>query len=347
MKELQWRDSMRSPKLYFVDLRLFVLLLAWVFWPRVWTLVPVLAVIAFLVVVEHKGYRPGAAVRALRRRVAGRPRAWVGRRYRRWVDYGVWGAVAVFVVGWIRAPVEAEFLYIAPVQEEAPTLVVVNAAPDVGEVAVAQVMEGSSGDGAEGQGAGEGPAGLVSSPAGASQRPRVVVRIRGQESGDSAESAQQADSWGRFLRAFEERRLQHGPGADAAEVEGETDAVAEVIEEALGGAVAEEEVVVAAARGDAELEAEVVPIWAVAGGTTLEEILGQWGEEAGVEVVMLTDRVYEIASSHRFTGEFQEAVRALLFGLGGLAYAPIGQLSNDGRVLAIYHRGPGRRAEGE
>ena len=327
MKELQWRDSMRSPKLYFVDLRLFLLLLAWVFWPRLWTLVPVLAVIAFLVVVDHKGYRPGAAVRAVRRRVAGRPRAWVGRRYRRWVDYGVWGAVSVLAVGWVRAPV-AEFLYIAPVQEEAPTLAVVNAVPDVGDVAVVERT-------------GEGAAGVVSSPAGAAQRSRVVVQIRGQE------PAPEDDSGAPLVRGGEEARIPQGPDGAVAEVVGETDAAAGGIGEAVREEVAADGVVVAAARGDAIREEAAAPTWEVAGGTTLEEVLGQWGEVAGVEVVMLTDRVYEIASSHRFTGEFREAVRALLFGLGGLAYAPIGQLSNDGRVLAIYHRGPERREEGE
>lgn len=318
---------MRSPKLYFVDLRLFLLLLAWVFWPRLWTLVPVLAVIAFLVVVDHKGYRPGAAVRAVRRRVAGRPRAWVGRRYRRWVDYGVWGAVSVLAVGWVRAPV-AEFLYIAPVQEEAPTLAVVNAAPDVGDVAVVQRT-------------GEGAAGVVSSPAGAAQRSRVVVQIRGQE------PAPEDDSGAPLVRGGEAARIPQGPDGAVAEVVGETDAAAGGIGEAVREEVAADGVVVAAARGDAMREEAVAPTWQVAGGTTLEEVLGQWGEVAGVEVVMLTDRVYEIASSHRFTGEFRDAVRALLFGLGGLAYAPIGQLSNDGRVLAIYHRGPERGEEGE
>ena len=131
------------------------------------------------------------------------------------------------------------------------------------------------------------------------------------------------------------------------EVLDETDAAAGVREEAVDGEGADGEVVVAAARGDAVREEDPVPIWEVAGGMTLEEVLGRWGEEAGVEVVMLTDRVYEIASSHRFAGEFHEAVRALLFGLGDLAYAPIGQLSNDGRVLAIHHRGPERAGEGE
>ena len=63
---------------------------------------------------------------------------------------------------------------------------------------------------------------------------------------------------------------------------------------------------------------------------------------------MLTDRQYEIGSSHVFRGEFADAVRALLFGLGHLRYAPIGQLLEGGRVLAIHHRVPdGAREAGE
>ena len=66
MTGIQWRDSMRSPKLYFLDLRVFVLLLGWVFWPRLWTFVPVVCAIVFLTVVGYKGYRLGSAVRAVR-----------------------------------------------------------------------------------------------------------------------------------------------------------------------------------------------------------------------------------------------------------------------------------------
>ena len=89
------------------------------------------------------------------------------------------------------------------------------------------------------------------------------------------------------------------------------------------------------------------PVWEVTGGTTLGEVLGEWGDRADVEIVMFTDRVYEIASSHQFTGSFEDAVDGLLLGLGDLAYAPIGQMSGDGRVLTIYHRVPERRGQDE
>ena len=218
---------MRSPKLGFVDLRLFVLMLAWAIWPRVWTLVPVVVVMAFLVVVGHKGYRPGAALRAMRRWVAGPPRALSPRRYRRMVDYGIAAGMAVLVWGGALDVARAEFRYVPPVVEEAPTLAAVT-------------------------------------PAG----------------------------------------------------------------------------------GEAEGQAAPAPRWEVMAGRTLEQVLSEWGARAQVEVVMLTDRQYEIGSSHVFRGEFAAAVRALLFGLGHLRYAPIGQLLEGGRVLAIYHRVPEDAGEG-
>ena len=230
---------MRSPKLYFIDLRLFALMLVWAFWPRLWTLVPVLAVMGFLAVVGHRGYRPAAALRALRRRLAGRPRALAPRRYRRLVDYGAVACVAVLVAGAGAGAARAEFVYVAPEPEEAPTLAV---APD---------------------------------------------------------------------------------GRDAA-----------------GGLLPE--------PGEAPVAEEPAPEWPVRAGSTLEEVLGEWGATAQVEVVMLTDREYLIGSSHVFRGAFADAVRALLFGLGHLRYAPIGQLLEGGRVLAIYHRAPeGVRGEAQ
>lgn len=222
---------MRSPKLYFIDLRLFLLMVAWAFWPRAWTLVPVLAVMAFLVVAGHKGYRPGAAVRAIRRRAAGRPRALAPRRYRRIVDYGVAAGAAVLLALGGGGGARAAFEYIPPVREAAPTLEM-PAAPD--------------------------------------------------------------------------------------------------------GATATGEL---AALPPAPVE-EPAPEWVVRAGTTLEAVLGEWAARAGVEVVMLTDRQYLIGSSHVFRGAFADAVRALLFGLGHLRYAPVGQLLEGGRVLAVYHRAP-------
>lgn len=313
---------MRSPKLYFVDLRLFVLLLAWVFWPRWWTLAPVVCVMGFLVVVGHKGYRPGAAVRAVRRRLAGRPRAWVSRRYGRWVDYGAWGAVAVVVAVSVSAPAGAEFLYIAPMREEPPTLAVTGAVPDGDRIAMPPVT--GEADGEEGS----RPVAMAQIPAQgvddarAGHRPRVVVRVRGG-------------------------RSTAGGGAPAA-VSGETTVGGgEGGGPTQGGTAGEGELALAAAAQASESAPEAPAVWEVAGGSTLAQVLGEWGKQAEVEVVMLTDRTYEIASSHRFTGAFEEAVRALLFGLGDLAYAPIGQMTQDGRVLAIHHRAPKRSGEEE
>ena len=135
MDNIQWRDSMRSPKLYVVDLRLFVLMLAWAFWPRIWTLVPVLIVMGFLVVVGHKGYRPGAALRALRRWVGGSTRAWSPRRYRRLVDYGAAGGLAILVIAGGRTDANAEFVYTPPDPPETRSSPpIVRPVPEDGEV---------------------------------------------------------------------------------------------------------------------------------------------------------------------------------------------------------------------
>ena len=233
MNRMQWRDSMRSPKLYFLDLRLFVLLLAWVFWPRLWTFVPVLAVMIFLTVVSYKGYRPGAAVRAVRRRLTGDARALSPRRYRRIVDFGA----VLLGAGLVAGEGRAEFEYVPPIilDEDAPVL-----------------------------------AGVA---------PPVEL-------------------------SFDER---------------------------LGAL-------------EAALD-EPAP-WVVRPGSLLGEVLEEWGERAGVEVVMLTDREYQIDSRHEFHGEFVDAVRTLLFGLGHFSHAPVGRVLKEGKVLAVFHRGPGRKGAG-
>ena len=244
--EIQWRDSMRSPKLYVVDLRLFVLMLAWAFWPRLWTLIPVVIVMGFLVVVGHKGYRPGAALRALRRWVGGSTRAWSPRRYRRLADYGAAGGLAILIIAGGGADASAEFFYEPPEShEKRSTPAIVRPVPEGGEVATAQ-------------GVGMG----------------LPART------DVAAAEESAD------RAVQSAQNQ----------------------------------------------------WRVVGGTTLAAILADWGSRAEVEVVMLTDREYRIESSHTFAGEFGDAVRALLSGLGHLSYAPVGELIDSGRMLVVHHR---------
>ena len=332
---------MRSPKLYFVDLRLFVLLLVWVLWPRVWTLVPVLCVMGFLVVVGHKGYRPGAALRALRRRVSGPARAWVPRRYRRMVDYGVL-AVGVMGVGMVGgSPVEAEFLYIAPVQEEAVTFAITPRAQELGRVRVSRVEMPLMEEEAAPKGVVAAQASTAGAVGGGGAGPRVVVTIRGR--GSQSEVVVAGASVSAAIGAavgVEMGAVEEGDG-------GETRGRAEVVDEAalveeMTAPVSEELAIAAVRAHDMVVEPAPAPaqVWEVAAGSTLSEVLREWGEQADVEVVVLTDRVYEIVSSHRWTGEFSDAVRVLLFGLGDLAYAPIGEMTEDGRVLVIYHRVP-------
>lgn len=243
--EIQWRDSMRSPKLYVVDLRLFILMLAWAFWPRLWTLVPVLIVLGFLVVVGHRGYRPGAALRALRRWVGGSTRAWSPRRYRRLVDYGAAGGLAILVIAGGRTDASAEFFYAPPESDESqPTRAIVTPVPEAGEVAAAKGVGG--------------------------------------------------DLPTRADVAAAEERVNRAPQSEQKR-------------------------------------------WRVVGGSTLAAILADWGSRADVEVVMLTDREYRIESSHTFAGEFGDAIRALLSGLGHLSYAPVGELLDNGRMLVVHH----------
>ena len=274
---LQWRDSMRSPRLYFIDVRLLLMLLVWVFWPRLATLVPALIAIVFLVVVGYRGYRPWAALRAVRRSLAGTPRALSPRRYRRMLDYGALAAVAIFGLGLSPQEGAAAFLYIPPEQVEVPTLALASPSDDAAE--------------------------LVSLPVG--DRSAVVMQVpkdrvpAGEETIAGAEDA----------------------GAEAA---------ARTVAPGAGGAGA------ADGAGTA-----VEPGWEVPIGSTLGQVLREWGERAGVEILMLTDREYEIGSRHVFRGDFVDAVRALLFGLGDLPYAPVAQVLDGGAVLAVHHRVPG------
>lgn len=263
---------MRSPKLYFIDVRLLLALLAWVFWPRLITFVPALATVLFLVMVGHRGYRPGAALRAVRRWLVGPPRALSPRRYRRMVDYGALASAGVLALWCTSARVEAEFLYIPPEAEALQTLAMAGMAPEDEALVRARLGEGTS----------------VAMPV-PRGRPAVL-----------------------------EEDVTPGP-------------VAPETTTALGPQNAHE------AHG---VRALAESGWAVRSGSTLAQVLGEWGERAGVEVVMLTDRQYAIASSHVFTGAFVDAVRALFFGLGDLAYAPVAQVLEGGRVLAVYHRTP-------
>ncbi len=280
---------MRSPKLYFIDVRLLLLLLLWAFWPRVVTFVPVVVAIVFLVVVGYRGYRPGAALRAVRRRLAGPPRALSPRRYRRIVDFGALAAFLFAAASGTPQSTRAEFLYVPPeVKAEAlPTLALAEPAAE-GEGLARMLLDGDA-------------TAAMGVPAGA-----AGTREEGGEEREREGAAGGEDR----VAALSSARPETQPPP----------------EQALPEAAPEP--------------------WEVHAGSTLGQVLSGWGKRAGVEVVMLSDREYLIGSSHVYHGAFVDAVRTLLFGLGHLSYAPVGQFFSDGKVLAVYHRVPAERAEG-
>ena len=77
--------------------------------------------------------------------------------------------------------------------------------------------------------------------------------------------------------------------------------------------------------------------WRVAAGESLRAVLARWGGRAGVEVLMLTDRHYVLGAGRAWRGSFAEAVASLLAALSHLPAAPAGELSADGRRLAVTH----------
>lgn len=85
---VSWRDSMRPVRVYGLDARLLMLFAVWLFVPAWWTTALLVCAIAAFRVAELKGYRFGAALRAVRAVSAGRRSALNGERLRRFVDFG-------------------------------------------------------------------------------------------------------------------------------------------------------------------------------------------------------------------------------------------------------------------
>ena len=83
-----WRDTMRPVRFYAVDARLLVLLALWLFVPTWWTTAAVILTAVVFRIAEARGYRLGAAFRAVRARSAGRRHALHARRTRRFVEFG-------------------------------------------------------------------------------------------------------------------------------------------------------------------------------------------------------------------------------------------------------------------
>ncbi|MFT3742024.1 MAG: IcmT/TraK family protein [Gammaproteobacteria bacterium] len=67
-----WRDSARSPLLYFVDARAVFPIVLWLLHLRVWTFVLALAVTVFLTILNYYGFSVAVFGRWLRTTLAGR-----------------------------------------------------------------------------------------------------------------------------------------------------------------------------------------------------------------------------------------------------------------------------------
>ena len=87
-RQAPWRDTMRPVRFYVMDARLLAPLALWLFVPAWWTTAALALALAALRIAEARGYRLGAALRALRALSAGRRRALYARRVRRFVDFG-------------------------------------------------------------------------------------------------------------------------------------------------------------------------------------------------------------------------------------------------------------------
>ena len=107
---------------------------------------------------------------------------------------------------------------------------------------------------------------------------------------------------------------------------------------ATPGAGADAGSTAAGAGGREPALAEGSPLWSVRAEETLRAALGRWGEEAGVEVMFLTDRRYRLHEARAFEGSFEDATRALFSALSHLPHPPVGALRPGGRTLEVLHR---------
>ena len=87
--------------------------------------------------------------------------------------------------------------------------------------------------------------------------------------------------------------------------------------------------------------------WRAEAGESLREVLERWSARAGAELLVLTDRRYRLAGGYAREGRFAEAVGGLTAGLSHLPAPPVAELSPDGRLLTLMHRGAVRAVAGE
>lgn len=304
-----WRDSQRPVRLYGIDVRILGALAFWVLWPRLWSLVVAIVLIGFLVGAGLRGYRPNAALRAIRSSLAGPPRAWSPLRYGRKLDHGgrtLWAfCAALLMCPTLAASGHAAFDYIPP---DPQTSLVAAATPST-----------------LGRDAATGPRDLAHALT-ALLPPGIVLRFdKRVDPHQPVARYAGANGVNRTARYSNWQALLNDVGLRGRTHRGEV--------HVYPAALAPTEIEPGPPVGNDRT-------WHVQAGQTLKDVLERWGARAGVETIYLTDREWALQYSYAFRGTYEEALRALLFALRGQPARPVGELAAGGRVLLVHHAIP-------
>lgn len=89
------------------------------------------------------------------------------------------------------------------------------------------------------------------------------------------------------------------------------------------------------AAADAGSGADVVKSWVVMSGKTLREVLGEWAENAGWDLVWNTSREYPISASAVFEGRFMDVSSALVRNFARATPVPHARFYKGNKVLVI------------
>ena len=136
---------------------------------------------------------------------------------------------------------------------------------------------------------------------------------------------------GKYADDYEAFAVRNGMKA-----EGKTDDVAAVAED--GSVIVEETEIAVDVSADAEAPAvltDQVRSWVVANGQTLREVLQNWCNKEGWDLVWTTPREYPIEASAVFKGRFVDVASALVRNFGRATPIPYAKFYKGNRVLVV------------
>lgn len=81
--------------------------------------------------------------------------------------------------------------------------------------------------------------------------------------------------------------------------------------------------------------ADPVEDWMAPQGSTVQELLLQWGDKAGWHVIWATDRIYTLEAGAMFRGRFMDVASALIRSFARARPAPWGTFYKGNRVLRV------------